>query len=250
MQKEHMSKDNMKILEKFTVVRLSDLKSIADVYGNTSLFKGRRFELLLVGGWAFTLVFISLFAWSVASHKVEVKKIKEKHLAEMNLKILENDSLRLTIEEIERMEKFIHVCYEALTTKCPKATHDNIWAFVKKCDPWYPDIVMMQAVQESSCGKSAVGKRCNNLFGMTKPSSRQLRCDINRSNKKEMYAEYSDWRFSVIDRILWDRWVFRNKESKPSIDEYMRVIDNVYNTETKGYGTFIYKNAEKYRKLM
>jgi len=238
------------LFEKFLIIRLSDLKSVANIYAKTSWFTNKRFGLVVAGGWILSILLVVFVTYSVISHKAETTQIKKEYLAELADLAMHNDSLQLTIEEMERMEQFVYCCFEALTTECPKATHDNIWEFIKKCDPWYPDIIMMQAVQESECGKSDVGKRCCNLFGMKKPFLRKIRCDINRNNKKEIYAEYLDWRFSVIDRILWDRWMFRNKEDKPSIDEYLRVIDGVYNTETKGYGATIYKNAEKYRKMM
>lgn len=238
------------LFEKFLIVRLSDLEPVADIHGKTSWFTNKHFGFVVAGGWVLSILLTVLVTWSCVSHQAETDRLKTQYLCELNALAARNDSLELTIGETGRMEQFVQCCFEALTTRCPEATHDNVWDFIKKCDPWYPDIVMMQAVQESGCGKSNVGKRCNNMFGMTKPSSRELRCDMNRNNKKEQYAEYVDWRFGVIDRILWDRWVFRNKEGKPSIDEYLRVIGSVYNTETKGYGTMIYKNAEKYRKLM
>lgn len=238
------------LFEKFLIIRLSDLESVADIHGKTSWFTNKHFGFVVAGGWVLSILLTVLIIWSCVSHQAETNRLKTQYLCELNALTMHNDSLKLTIEEIERMEQFVHCCFEALTTKCPKATHDNVWEFIKKCDPWYPDIIMMQAVLESGCGKSNVGKRCNNMFGMKKPYSRELRCDMNRNNKKEQYAEYLDWRFGVIDRILWDRWIFRNKEGKPSIDEYLGVIDGVYNTETKGYGTMIYKNTEKYRKMM
>lgn len=159
----------------------------------------------------------------------------------------ERDSCISALNDVVRCDKFSIICAEVFcSSKCEKCTHDNIWKFIQECDPWYPDIIMMQAVRESGCGKSDVAKRCNNLFGMKKPEKRELRCDINRWNKKEPYAEYQNWKTSVIDRILWEKWMFRDRNGKPSIDEYLNMLDNVY-SETGDYAKSIHKQAAKYR---
>lgn len=235
-------------LHDYIIMDKNNLSGIGVVNGYDWLFKGKRFIWILL--FCFVIVSVSLFSiFNLLVHyNIKINEFKREHNKIIKSCVLVNDSLLNEMNEKERLDTFVMICYEVLTTPCPKATHDNVWEFIKKCDSWYPDIVMMQAVQESNVGKSDVAKRCNNLFGMTKPEKRKLRCDINRNNKKEKYAEYLDWRFSVIDRILWERWLFRNYNKKPSIDEYMKVIDNMY-SETEGYATIVYKNAEKYRKL-
>ena len=241
-------KDNFKF-RKYIVIDKNSLNSVGIVSGKEWLFKGRRFSRIVA--LCFAIVIVSVFSviGTVVYYNARIIELKYDRAKSVKACMFVNDSLMYEIGERDRLDTFILICYEAMTTPCPKATHDNVWEFVKRCDSWYPDIVMMQAVQESGAGKSAVAGRCNNLFGMTKPENRKLRCDINRGNRKEKYAEYPDWRFSVIDRILWERWIFRNHKKKPSVDEYMKVIENIY-SETEGYGESVYRNAEKYRKML
>ena len=181
------------------------------------------------------------------SNAVAISNVNEEK--EMCVALAERkcDSCISELNDVVRCDKFSIICAEVFcSAKCEKCTHDNIWKFIQECDPWYPDIIMMQAVRESGCGKSDVAKRCNNLFGMKKPEKRELRCDINRWNKKEPYAEYQNWKTSVIDRILWEKWMFRDRNGKPSIDEYLNMLDNVY-SETGDYAKSIHKQAAKYR---
>jgi hypothetical protein len=36
---------------------------------------------------------------------------------------------------------------------------------------------------------------------------------------------YLNWQHSVLDRILWDRWVFKQK---PTRDQYLDKLENIY----------------------
>ena len=238
-----------KLMKKYILIDKETLECKGIVKGFKRVLTGWRLTFVVA-----LCLFVALF--SVLSmvvmsvkHSVEVAELKSDFRCSLGLYMLSNDSLLCEIRERDRLDAFAMACHEVMTTPCPKATHDNVWEFIKKCDSWYPDIIMMQAVQESNAGKSAVARRCNNLFGMTKPGSRKMRCDINRSNSNEKYAEYQDWRFSIIDRILWERWIFRNHKKIPTIREYMEMIDKIY-SETDGYGETVYKNAEKYRKML
>lgn len=208
-----------------------------------SVIKNTRLLLsVIISGWVITLSIIGLIIYQ--SKKIDQLILENtNNVNEYNYKI---DSLTNLININIETEKIMEMCYRLVHEPCHKLTHDTLWEFIKECDVWYPDIIMMQAVQESNCGKSQLAHRCNNLFGMKKASNRKWRCDKNRNNKKESYAEYEDWRYSVIDRILWERWIFRNKNKKPTIEEYMDVINSIY-SETTDYGVHIYKHAAKYR---
>ena len=237
-------------LENFLLIRTSDLQAVSNIKGKTKWFEGNRFWIYVISSIFCAVVLLTVLIWTVINHHININNLKKEHKLEYENQVVLNDSLCNVLEDISREDSIMHRLYECFLEPCKPITHDRLWEFILSCDPWYPDIIMMQAVQESSCGKSEVAKRCNNLFGMTKPVSRKWKCDINRNNKKESFAEFLDWRFSVIDRIFWERWVFRNSERKPTLEEYMRAIDNVYNTETEGYGDHIYRNAAKYRKLI
>ncbi len=197
------------------------------------------------------ILFLGLIATIFSTAYVHIKtmrELSENYESEICRVELERDSCISVILGKENDTRFHDVFVRTISeTHCEKPTHDNIWMFILECDPWYPDIIMAQAVQESSCGKSNVAKRCNNLFGMTKPSKRKLRCDINRGNKKEIYAEYNSWKMSVIDRIFWEKWVFRNKAGKPTREEYLKAIGKVYNTETSDYVDKLHITSKKYQ---
>lgn len=155
--------------------------------------------------------------------------------------IVEKDSIIYALTEEKRDANLERIMSHIITSHHPmKLTKENVHDFILECDPWYPDIIYRQAILESDCGKSDVARRCNNLFGMKKPGSRNS-CDINRKNKKEMYAEYSDWRLSVVDRILWDKHMFKDWDSIPTREEYLDKIRAIYNTETSDYVEKIHK---------
>lgn len=182
------------------------------------------------------------------NQKIEMNKMATAHVFEVEALISELDSVTYCYDESVRMNDLHDAIYDAIMgDPHEKPTKENVWNFIQKCNTWYPDIIMAQAVQESGCGNSAVAKRCHNLFGMTKPNARKLRCDINRHNKSEQYAEYNNWKMSIIDRILWDRWVFRHTKGIPSRDAYLCKIGTVYNTETEGYAQHIDKVSRSYQ---
>lgn len=197
----------------------------------------------------FSLLVFALLHTSISS-KIEIAQANELHKSEVDCLLTQIDSIMACYDESIRVNDLHDAIIEAVMEGShEKPTRDNVQSFIEKCNAWYPDIIMAQAVQESGCGVSDVGKRCNNLFGMAKPKSRKLRCDINRENKAEPFAEYHNWKMSVIDRIFWEKWMFRNTNGKPSRAEYLCKIENVYNTETKGYAAHIDNISKKYRTL-
>lgn len=240
----------MHILDDYIVLKRENLETVSTVKSKDWLFKKNLFSFIIAGCILVTAVSLSLLTVYEIKHFRHIQFLEKMHEYEVNVHLAANDSLQSELDETVRANTLADKCYESVVEKCPPITHDRLWEFILECDPWYPDIIMTQAVQESGCGKSAVGRRCCNLFGMKKPSSRSWRCDSNRHNKKEQYAEYENWKLSVIDRILWEKWMFRNHKGKPDLDKYLEAISKVYNTETPGYAETIYKNASKYRKMI
>lgn len=239
----------MEKTRRYKLMRCDDMQIIGDVEIKDSdiQFVG-KIRYMKIGMLMLVAMLIGVSIFFVVKHTFTVSRLNMQTEASINKVTHERDSCMSEIMEMERCDNFSIVCAEVFcSADCEAITHDRLWEFIQECNPWYPDIIMMQAVMESGCGRSAVGKRCNNLFGMTKPTARKLRCDINRKNKKEKYAEYQNWKTSVIDRILWEKWVFRDKKGKPTIDEYLSAIEKVYNTETPGYAQNIHKQAAKYR---
>lgn len=241
---------DMKKTRKYKLMRSDDLMFIGEIeIRDDDLMFIDRIRYMKIGMLALVAVLIVISVLFAVKYTTTVSALNRKIENSISEIACERDSCANAIKEIERSDKFSIVCAEVFCyAECETLTHDKLWEFIQECDPWYPDIIMMQAVIESGCGKSDVAKRCHNLFGMKKPGARGLRCDINRWNKKETYAEYPNWKASVIDRILWDKWLFRDRKTKPTIEEYLDMLDKVYNTEIDGYAKGLYKQAAKYRK--
>lgn len=112
----------------------------------------------------------------------------------------------------------------------------KIYEFACKSDAWYPEVIFAQAVLESANGKSELARTCNNLFGMKQASTRpntQINYMVNnKSSLGQIYGIYMNWQHSVIDRILWDEWVFSGE--KPSREKYIKKIGDIY-AEDKQY---------------
>ena len=122
----------------------------------------------------------------------------------------------------------------------------KIYDLAMKSDAWYPEVIYAQAVLESSSGKSELARTCNNLFGMKKASTRpntQINYMVNeRTSLEKIYGVYMNWQHSVIDRILWDEWVFSGK--KPTREQYMAKLGGVY-AEDKQYVSKLNKIIER-----
>ena len=78
-------------------------------------------------------------------------------------------------------------------------TKDNIYELFRIIGMQQKDIVYAQMRLESGNFKSNIAKKNNNMFGMTHPVQR-----ANTSmGKKNGYATYKNWAYSVLDYRLW-----------------------------------------------
>lgn len=105
--------------------------------------------------------------------------------------------------------------------------------YAQACGAWYPDVIFAQACIESACATSYLAEKANNLFGMKRVGSRPT-TQLNRVLKSYSahdnvvqvgYGCYMNWQLSVIDRILWDEYVFNEK---PSREQYLQKIKSIY----------------------
>ena len=111
----------------------------------------------------------------------------------------------------------------------PKEINDTVlYQFLLDNNAWYPDILLKQAKIESANYTSNVYKNTNNLYGMRKVGKRQT---TQLNNTYNGYGCYSNWCLSVLDRMLWDIFVFKGE--KPSEEEYLKAI-GIY-AEDKNY---------------
>ena len=109
----------------------------------------------------------------------------------------------------------------------PKDINDSIlYKFLVDNNAWFPDILLKQAKIESSNYSSDVYLNANNLYGMKKVGKRQT---TQLNNTYKGYGCYNNWCLSVLDRMLWDIFIFNNV--KPSKEEYLKAI-SIYAEDT------------------
>lgn len=102
----------------------------------------------------------------------------------------------------------------------PKDINDSIlYKFLVDNNAWFPDILLKQAKIESSNYSSDVYLNANNLYGMKKVGKRQT---TQLNNTYKGYGCYNNWCLSVLDRMLWDIFIFDN--IKPSKEEYLKAM--------------------------
>ena len=115
----------------------------------------------------------------------------------------------------------------------PEQINDSIlYVFLKDNNAWYPEILLKQAKIESGNYTSNVYMNANNLYGMKKVGKRQT---TQLNNTYNGYGCYTNWCESVLDRMLWDIFYFKN--IKPSKEEYIKAMN-------------IYAEAENYAELL
>lgn len=109
----------------------------------------------------------------------------------------------------------------------PKEINDTIlYQFLLNNNAWYPDILLKQAKIESTNYTSNVYKNTNNLYGMKKVGKRQT---TQLNDTYNGYGCYNNWCLSVLDRMLWDIFMFKGE--KPSKEEYLKVM-GIYAEDT------------------
>lgn len=102
-----------------------------------------------------------------------------------------------------------------------KEINDSIlYDYLTTINVWYPDILLAQAKIESASYSSNVFNKTNNLYGMKSVNSR-FHCQTGLYNG---YGCYDSWKLSVIDRVLWDLFVFDS--IKPSREIYLKTLRN------------------------
>ena len=119
-------------------------------------------------------------------------------------------------------------------------TREKLASEISKYSFKYPDIVMAQALVESSHFKSPVFKENHNLFGM-----REAVVRINVAQGSNLnHAYYNSWRDCVIDRALYEAQYL----TKLSREQYFNYLDQTY-AEGDGYSKLL-KKIIKQNKLV
>lgn len=115
----------------------------------------------------------------------------------------------------------------------------NVYQYIKQLKAWYPEVIFAQLLLESNNGKSFLAKNYNNYFGMKKAKSRP---SLQLPNTYNGYAIKLNWKHSIIDRILWDKYMFNN--IKPSKTDYIKAL-SIY-AEDKDYVPKLKQVLQKY----
>lgn len=131
------------------------------------------------------------------------------------------------------------------TSRTPVPTDMNeVYKMCIQSGAWYPEIIMAQFIIESGSGTSSVSKKARNFYGMkyigTKGRPTLQIPDMNVSG----YGVYLNWQHSVLDRVLWDDWVF-SKTKPESREKYLAKINGVY-AEDPNYIAKVLKIASEW----
>lgn len=171
--------------------------------------KNENYQLRKVNMWVIitTLIVTGLFIYISVTFKHQDVLIK---------------NLNTQLEQEEQMLSLEYsIGYWFINT--PKEINDSIlYQFLLNNNAWYPDILLKQAKIESANYSSNVYKNTNNLYGMKRVGKRQT---TQLNNTYNGYGSYNNWCLSVLDRMLWDIFIFKGK--KPSKEEYLNAM-NIY----------------------
>lgn len=163
--------------------------------------------------------------------------------------LVENTMYQEIFESTQQNITIERLAGKYCTTKGkPENNPDSIFKFICEAGAWYPEVIMAQVTQESNLFTSNVGRNAKNGFGMKKcgegPNSRP-NLQIPGVNYNG-YGVYMNWYHSVLDRLLWDVWVFKCK--KPATrEEYLTKIGTIY-AEDPNYVERITTIARKWEK--
>ena len=132
----------------------------------------------------------------------------------------EKSNNEILTEKIQKEEQILSLEYSIgyWFINTPEEINDTVlYQFLLDNNAWYPDILLKQAKIESANYSSNVYKNTNNLYGMKKVGKRQT---TQLNNTYNGYGSYNNWCLSVLDRMLWDMFVFKGE--KPSREEYLK----------------------------
>ena len=163
---------------------------------------------------------IILIIWAVYSYE---KALSQK-VNDSNKDIVTTELTEKTIEQ--------HIG-EAILYPAKEINDSILYAYLEEINAWYPDILLAQAKIESASYTSTVFKKANNLYGMKQVYSR-FHCQTSSFNS---YGGYDSWKLSVLDRVLYDLFVFDS--IKPERDIYLKQLRNY--AESQNYIEIINK---------
>ena len=123
--------------------------------------------------------------------------------------------------------------YATSRSSIPK-DRDEIYRMCVESGAKHPEVIMAQLIIESASGTSDVYRNSNNLYGMKRVSSKGRPTLQIPDVDYYGYGKYLNWQHSILDRVLWDKWVFRKTGIPDDVNEYLNKIDGIY-AEDPGY---------------
>jgi hypothetical protein len=182
----------------------------------------RQIDYNLANGIGIALIALLAFLFIdvVVIRFLEKREWKKEKTEMLSAHVKTVDSLQSIIDSAETviLEYNLHAKIGKLYirrgehTPCSK---DSVWKLLEEINPWYPEYIMAQCIQESGCGKNQLDGY--NMFGMTLSSGRETTAYNVGSGDK--YSKYKNWELGVIDRVLWEINIFGHR--KPSRDTYV-----------------------------
>ena len=165
--------------------------------------KKRQYTLIIC-----ILGFITILNLTLALVMAKIADNKERIIEELSIKIKQDESI-LSLE-YSIGSWFINT---------PEEVNDStLYQFLLDNNAWYPDILLKQAKIESGNYTSNVYRNSCNLYGMRKVGKR----NTTQRGVYNGYGVYDNWCLSVLDRMLWDVFYFKNK--KPTEEEYLKAM--------------------------
>jgi len=206
--------DNLKCLGVYKPFRVAVLGK------NEVVFNFREHWYLFLG----ILVVIAGLIWALVCST----KHNHKLVDEYNNMVKEKEIYQEIVEVASNDYHIELLAGHYALSKTPIPTNrDEIFKVVCESGAWYPEIIMAQIIQESGAGTSNVYRNANNLFGMKKvrsggrPTLQLPNTDYNG------YGVYMNWQHSILDRVLWDTWVFKKKKPETR-EEYLNRLGCIY----------------------
>lgn len=235
----------MKRLNCKTCIYNSDtLEPIGDYKeGQVGIMKENEMVLDFRSYWPTWLIFIScVIGLCVASWNVSVEYCVASH--KINQLEAENSQLKSHIEVTEHELNVEILAGKYATLRTPAPTDMNeVYKMCVQSGAWYPEIIMAQYIIESGSGTSQVAANARNFYGMKyigtkgRPTLQIPHMNVNG------YGMYLNWQHSILDRVLWDDYVFN--KTIPSREQYLNKISGIY-AEDPDYIDKILRIANKW----
>ena len=192
-----------------------------------------------------SFIFLLIFFLYIQGNETRKhKEIAQKHCE--TIRVLEDKVNNRDYEE-SKISLYYEIGVAVLEKDCGECTKENICKYIDYLAEigvvWYPDVIKSCCQIESSFGQSNVAKNYNNLFGMDHPTRRKT-LSINCSGGR--FATFTNWKCSVLDRLLWDFAIFDNHI--PTKEEYYNKMVTKYNTESPNYKNVLMSCAAKFAK--